>query len=384
MLYRTASFIASGRIWSNSLQASSDGSAAREAFAFRTASGKWGFIDAKGEVVIPARYQGAKDFVGGLARVETADTAAVIDLKGNHRFTFAKTVRAMPAGTNRVWREARVTWRSGGWHEHWELLDGDGRRVVPPTYSDVRSFAGGRAAVNIGAVQMLGGLMGGSWGFIDESGAVSVPIEYEDIRDFSEGLALARHREATRYVDPLGELALDLGKLASGFANDFREGLASVVEYPRGVAGPARTRFIDKSGKSVLWVEGRADGFREGLSVVDHGVLGSGSTFGFIDRQGRSAFQAYFAEARSFSEGLAAATPQRSVAHRGERLWGYVDRTGTFRIPPAYNEAHPFQGGVAKVHVGGTWVQVSDAPSSWNGGEWWLIDHQGKRLALCD
>ena len=40
-----------------------------------------------------------------------------------------------------------------------------------------------------------------------------------------------------------------------------------------------------------------------------------------------------------------------------------------------------FDDGVAKVHIGGAFALVENAPGWWEGGVWILIDRQGKKLA---
>ncbi|MBM4386253.1 MAG: WG repeat-containing protein [Deltaproteobacteria bacterium] len=45
--------------------------------------GKWGYIDKKGAVVIPFRYEEARDFENGKARVKTGGKWIYIDGDGN-------------------------------------------------------------------------------------------------------------------------------------------------------------------------------------------------------------------------------------------------------------------------------------------------------------
>jgi outer membrane protein assembly factor BamD len=54
-------------------------------------------------------------------------------------------------------------------------------------------------------------------------------------------------------------------------------------------------------------------------------------------------------------------------------LWGYIDRTGTFTVPPKYAEALPFSQGLAAVNVGG-----HREDNEFTGGVWSFVDPQGK------
>ena len=63
-----------------------------------------------------------------------------------------------------------------------------------------------------------------------------------------------------------------------------------------------------------------------------------------MDATGRLAIPPQFAEARRFSEGLAAV--------RAGRLWGYIDSAGRWRIRPSLQLAGDFHEGLARAsHV---------------------------------
>ncbi len=46
-------------------------------------NGKWGYVDGSGTVVIPPRFDYARDFTGGTARVRIGSREAAIDRRGN-------------------------------------------------------------------------------------------------------------------------------------------------------------------------------------------------------------------------------------------------------------------------------------------------------------
>jgi outer membrane protein assembly factor BamD len=54
-------------------------------------------------------------------------------------------------------------------------------------------------------------------------------------------------------------------------------------------------------------------------------------------------------------------------------LWGYIDRTGTFTVPPKYAEALPFSQNLAAVNIGG-----KREDNEFTGGTWNFVDPQGK------
>ena len=90
----------------------------------------------------------------------------------------------------------------------------------------------------------------------------------------------------------------------------------------------------------------------EGMAVVE--VDGR---MGYIDKTGEWVIPPAFDHAEYFSEGLAAV--------RVGGVWGYVDRTGHLQIEPRFSNAQEFVSGLAA-------VQIDDED------EWGYIDHEGK------
>ena len=78
-----------------------------------------------------------------------------------------------------------------------------------------------------------------------------------------------------------------------------------------------------------------AQPFHEGLAAVMTGSEeDEAGRWGYIDKQGRMAIAPAFQEATPFQNGLAAV--------RQDDLWGYIDAKGAWAIRPAYAEATGF------------------------------------------
>jgi hypothetical protein len=110
----------------------------------------------------------------------------------------------------------------------------------------------------------------------------------------------------------------------------------------------------------------QADCFSEGFAAVRVG-----------DCDGCVVCKPTFDQADCFSEGFAAV--------RVGDYWGYVDRQMRFLVRPGetcpggggpINEAEPFSGGLARVHVGG----VSDRWTPWIFGAWFYMDKHGRLI----
>jgi hypothetical protein len=108
--------------------------------------------------------------------------------------------------------------------------------------------------------------------------------------------------------------------------------------------------YIDLSGNIVIQPILPADynffgEFHEGLLAV-----GGRQPYRYLDRSGAVAFQADVLLALDFSEGLAPAlAPDLKVPP----MWGFIDRTGHFAIPPRYASVDAFSEGLARVSASG-------------------------------
>ena len=121
-------------------------SAFREEMAsVKDETGKWGFIDRKGNQVIPCQYEYASDFSEGLAAVQDPVTGL------------------------------------------WGFVDKTGNLAIPYQYDYAIDFHGGLAAVEDTESYL--------WGYIDKTGKLVIPYKYTRFTDFSGGLATVCNEE---------------------------------------------------------------------------------------------------------------------------------------------------------------------------------------------
>ena len=99
---------------------------------FQGTDGKWGFIDGKGKLAIPFKYDLVFGFTEGLAA---------------------------------VWLNGK-----GG------FIDKTDSVVIPLKYGEVREFSKGMAMVDFN----------GKYGFIDKTDKVLIPFEFDEVRGFSD------------------------------------------------------------------------------------------------------------------------------------------------------------------------------------------------------
>jgi hypothetical protein len=307
---------------------------------------RWGCIDRSGRLVIPAIFDEAAPFSGGLARV-----AEIRNGSFDRRFG-GYTGRAPFSGfIDPTGRAVVTTRRLGGTpfsdgfpvaplpagglcsdcHDV-RLMDPAGR-FLPGRFDNASPMQDGLAVVDRGDRPYVIDRRGwplvsldrscpqapdqAPWrfvalrhGYVDAAGATVIPFRYPEAQPFSEGLAFVAGPWWTKggqlrgFLDPSGALKLPLAEAVSQVL-PFREG---------------RALFSRRRDGSQVW--------------------------GFLDRKGSEAIPARYADAAPFSEGLAAVKVSGDL---GAPDWGYIDRRGRPVISPRYGAAGPFANGLAYV-----------------------------------
>ncbi len=240
-------------------------------------------------------------------------------------------------------------------------------------------------------VLLFPAVKGKKWGFIDKAGKAVIDFQFDYAWDFQEGLANVQVGDLRGYVDQSGTLVI---KPQYFLSCGFKEGRAAVLVGAK-KWGSARNGgkwgVIDRTGKLVIkatflfvsnysegfsrqqfssstWVfmtlkGGRKFGWMEAIQDFSEGlaaVTGKRKPWSFIDKNGKKPFELDFADAGSFSEGLARVKPLgKALDKRGRKReptkWGFVDKTGKYVVEQKYDQAGDFSEGVAAVAVGEKW-----------------------------
>ena len=200
---------------------------------------KEGFVDIKGNWVIPPQFRLANGFIDGVAPV-------------------------IPEGTDK-----------------WGAIDKHGNLIIPPKYnmsakigfnlddSEYSPYVENnipydkRSALGAFSEELAPEKSSEKWGYINKSGAIVIPEEFDYAFPFSEGLALVAFGTKYGYIDHSGSLVI---APRFHYAYLFHEGLAS-VESEDGKYG-----YIDKKGAFVIPSQfANAKSFSEGLAAVGVG-----------------------------------------------------------------------------------------------------------------
>ncbi len=194
------------------------------------------------------------------------------------------------------------------------------------------------------------------YGFINTKGEIVIPLKYDNAWDFSEWqrtgyLSNVRLGGKSGFIDTSGKEVVPLKYDNAGL---FREGLATVTMnlVP---AVDSKNGYIDSTGNLVIpMIYNSAKYFSEGLAAVSKQAGGRNFTYGYIDQMGKEVISFSYESAEEFSEGLAA------VKKNGK--YGFIDKTGKEVIPYKYEMViSGFSNNRAKVVLNGKPISVDKA-----------------------
>ena len=194
-------------------------------------NGKYCYIDERGQIKIPCKYDNAFNFKDGVACVSNDNKYGYIDMNG-------RTVIPM------IYDESCIGYfcsdglirvaKKGEHYDEWGYLDKSGRTVIPCKYSYASNFSEGVAFVEefssdfsskwTGFIDTKGNKLikcnynfekgfkngmcvlskEGKYSYANKSFQLIAPFEYDKAEDFSEGLALVKIGEKWGYVDCQG------------------------------------------------------------------------------------------------------------------------------------------------------------------------------------
>lgn len=226
--------------------------------------------------------------------------------------------------------------------EKWGYMDKAGRLVIKPLFDEVTAFHEGAAAVRVGR----------KWGFIDKEGHFIVSPTFLAPSRFSEGVACVETRWTSHdteydhsgdwnesiYIDKTGKHLFSF----KAICYDFSDGLAAFgIGFNSMVGQPNKWNYVNKTGRVVIKQDfSFVSSFSEGLAAVspNHGK------WGYIDTSGRFVICPPFDSGSDFHEGLAAV-----FGHGKHGKTGYIDKTGRVVVRPIYDDGGDFHCGRALV-----------------------------------
>jgi len=165
---------------------------------------KWGYKDARGKVVLEARFTAAMPFSG-------EGIAAVLDERGWAYLDDTGKVVMRPLVVDNgpdYFREGLARFAV---ESRLGFFDQRGQVVIPPAFSFALPFSEGLAAFCVGCQEVAEGehqaMRGGRWGFINRKGEPVIPAQFEEAGGFENGRARVKLGGQWKMIDRRGELA---------------------------------------------------------------------------------------------------------------------------------------------------------------------------------
>ena len=287
--------------------------------------GKYGYINASGEIAIPFIYDEAGLFNEGLAPVTIGDKRYYIDQAGNQILDVSQ-YESIDSFHNGYALVAKIIQEGETNNYYYGLIDRDGNEVLPCLYGYyIQMLDDGFSIVSESNFAQEG--------VIDISGNIVIPIINDWCFAFGDYICVSQN-EKKGLMDKTGAVILPVAYTSIGRLN---EGLAAVQK-------DGKWGYIDETGQEVI-----------PLQYEDY----------FIN-----AFEESIE--RDFSEGLAAVKVDDKA--------GYIDADGKVVIDCQYTGAYAFKNGVATVTQVLNPKEVSDMSESSANGQYFhsLIDKTGK------
>jgi hypothetical protein len=235
---------------------------------------KWGYINEKGDFLLPPKYEIAHDFQeNGLAIVQVNNLTGIINSDG---YFIVKP----KYDTISPFSEGRAV---AIFDEGYKVLDESGKEITTNAYFYIGDYHEGRAvaANNTEHGDYL-------LGYLNKRGKEVIPLSYEAASDFQDGKAVVKAKEGGySLIDLTGKV---LNSYPFPFVNFYGEGLLAFKEKEEGNWG-----YMDESGKVVI--------------------------------------EPLFRDVQQFIDGKAIVT----VENNNQSYYGLIDKQGNFIIKPHYN-----------------------------------------------
>lgn len=284
----------------------------------------YGFINVKGEVLIPLMYQDVSFFNEGFAGINLKGKRNFINKENELIFHDSITLKGKSLFPIFLTNDSLLIYE--GKCEEMDskntfgILDITSNKLTPPCYD----YISGTYSDGICLVKK-----GGKFGFIDKKGIETIEVKYDFYGKQSEGLVPMRKGRIWGYLNYHGEIVIDF---QYNSAKEFYNGIALVKK-------DGKELYINTKGEILLELnEVKASlyyyKFHDGLAVVK-----KGNKELYINLKGEEKeFEHSFDKARKFIDGFACV--------QVDSKWGVINKTGDFIIEPKYDEIWNYANGM--------------------------------------
>lgn len=298
--------------------------------------GKWGYMDAKGNMKINPRYDYAAEFNEGYAVVALNLLPCLID---SNEKRVIDTAQYEFLGT---FRQGLCAARDYKFNYYY--LDARGQKVIslPKDVYAAFPFYNGVARISkkVDEVEQKFGHdivnLGYRFAYINRKGEFLCDFLYEDADDMVEDAARVKVKTKFGLIGKEGKEII-----APTYFNisSFSEGLA--VADAGGKYG-----YVNTKGEQVIPATfDYCTMFNNGFAAFE-----ANGKYGYINKEGKVVIEAKFDEVKPFGEGLAGV--------RTGTKWGFINDKGEQLMPPYYDNVAYFNEGLCPVNLKSRWGAI--------------------------
>jgi len=184
---------------------------------------KFGYINKKGDIVIPLQFDAAKKFESGLARVKKGDKWGMIDFEGNVVIPFSyNDIFPFNEGLALSWNSGNFgyididntiriphTLNGGGFFNEglakakkgktWGFINTDGEFTILPTFEKVSDFHNKVAFVRVDK----------KWGLLNKNGEYVIIPTFDKVESFSDSIAAVKVNKKWGYINTSGKWIIE-------------------------------------------------------------------------------------------------------------------------------------------------------------------------------
>ncbi|MFJ5758613.1 WG repeat-containing protein [Neobacillus sp. NPDC093182] len=303
---------------------------------------KWGYINAKGDFILPPKYEMAHDFQeNGLAIVQLNNLTGII---GNDGYFIVKPKYE----TISPFSEGRATAIDD---EGFKVLDESGKEITSKAYSFIGDYQEGRAAA--ANTNEHGEYL---YGYLNRRGNEVIPLSYESASDFQDGKALVKMKEGSyALIDLTGKV---LNSYSYPFVDNYGEGILAFRK-----SNDEKWGYMDESGNVLIEPQFTAtQPFVEEKAIVNV----ENNHYGLIDKQGKFIIKPQYSSLINLGENRyalgKAQNPERPYLFQ---KYAIADSNGHIYTGFIYNGVSHYKDGIA---------------SAYNDEMTFFIDKRGQRL----
>ncbi|MEH7075559.1 WG repeat-containing protein [Neobacillus drentensis] len=291
---------------------------------------KWGYMDAKGKLVLPASYEHAEDFQdNGLALVGLLHKSGAINANG-YFIVQPKYETINPFSEGR----AVVNDRQG-----FKVIDESGKEITGKAYSIiVGEYKEGR--VRAAEIDKEGVYV---YGYLNKRGKEVIPLSYVTASEFVQGKAIVKAKEGSyQLIDLTGNV---IQSYPYAEVTNFGQGLLAFKNSSDGKLG-----YINEQGKIVIKPQfSYAGPFIGSLAIVGL-TENNKENYGVIDQNGQFVIKPNYNQILNLNEDRFAIGKEMDPKQPCMRsIFALADSEGHILTGFIFNEITSFQDGLASV-----------------------------------